>query len=81
MVEVDETYIGGVLEPGLSGGRARGKKVLTGIAAGHRVPAAPIAPTSDASAASLREFITSNVAPADGGNGPTPGTAIRASRR
>ena len=30
-VEVDETYIGGE-EPGLRGGRARGKKVLTGIA-------------------------------------------------
>ena len=28
MVEVDETYIGGE-EPGLAGGRARGKKVLT----------------------------------------------------
>lgn len=31
MLEVDETYIGGE-EPGLRGGRARGKKVLTGIA-------------------------------------------------
>ena len=31
VVEVDETYIGGE-EPGLAGGRARGKKVLTGIA-------------------------------------------------
>jgi hypothetical protein len=30
-VEVDETFIGGQ-EPGLRGGRARGKKVLTGIA-------------------------------------------------
>ena len=30
-VEVDETYIGGA-EPGLRGGRAKGKKVLTGIA-------------------------------------------------
>ena len=30
-VEVDETFIGGE-EPGLRGGRARGKKVLTGIA-------------------------------------------------
>ena len=30
-VEVDETYIGGE-ESGLRGGRARGKKVLTGIA-------------------------------------------------
>jgi hypothetical protein len=31
MVEVDETYIGGE-EPGLRGGRARGKKILTCIA-------------------------------------------------
>jgi hypothetical protein len=31
VVEVDETYIGGQ-EAGLSGGRAPGKKVLTGIA-------------------------------------------------
>lgn len=31
VVEVDETYIGG-REPGLSGGRAKGKKILTGIA-------------------------------------------------
>ena len=31
VVEVDETYIGGE-EPGLSGGRAKGKKALVGIA-------------------------------------------------
>ena len=31
IVEVDETFIGGQ-EPGLRGGRARGKKVLTGVA-------------------------------------------------
>jgi transposase-like protein len=37
MVEVDETYIGGE-EPGLAGGRARGKKVLTGIAVEVREP-------------------------------------------
>src|SRR5207245_7018194 len=36
-VEVDETYIGGE-EPGLRGGRARGKKVLTGIAVEVRQP-------------------------------------------
>ena len=36
-VEVDETYIGGE-EPGLRGGRARGKKVLTGIAVEVREP-------------------------------------------
>jgi hypothetical protein len=32
-VEVDETFIGGQ-EPGLSGGRAKGKKVLTGMLSG-----------------------------------------------
>jgi hypothetical protein len=37
MVEVDETYIGGE-EPGLRGGRARGKKVLTCIAVEVREP-------------------------------------------
>ena len=37
MVEVDETYIGGE-QPGLAGGRARGKKVLTGIAVEVREP-------------------------------------------
>ena len=36
-VEVDETYIGGE-EPGLAGGRAQGKKVLTGIAVEVREP-------------------------------------------
>src|SRR6266508_1769151 len=36
-VEVDETFIGGE-EPGLRGGRARGKKVLTGIAVEVREP-------------------------------------------
>ena len=36
-VEVDETYIGGE-ESGLRGGRARGKKVLTGIAVEVREP-------------------------------------------
>ena len=37
MVQVDETYIGGV-EPGLGGGRAPGKKVLTGIGVEVREP-------------------------------------------
>ena len=36
-VEADETFIGGD-EPGLRGGRARGKKVLTGIAVEVGVP-------------------------------------------
>jgi hypothetical protein len=37
VVEVDETFIGGD-EPGLRGGQARGKKVLTGIAVEVREP-------------------------------------------
>ena len=37
IVEVDETYLGGE-EPGLRGGRAKGKKVLTGIAVEVREP-------------------------------------------
>jgi len=37
VVEVDETYIGGV-ESGLSGGRAPGKKVMVGIAVEVREP-------------------------------------------
>ena len=48
MVQVDETYIGGV-EPDLPGGRAPGKKVLTGVA--------------DASAASLHQFVSDHVEP------------------
>jgi len=36
-VEVDETYIGGE-EPGLRGGRARGKKSLVGIAVEVKEP-------------------------------------------
>jgi predicted RNA-binding Zn-ribbon protein involved in translation (DUF1610 family) len=40
-VEVDETFIGGE-EPGLRGGRARGKKVLTGIAVEIREPKARV---------------------------------------
>ena len=52
-VEVDETLIGGA-EPGLRGGRARGKKVLTGIAVEIGEPKGlgrcRMAPLSDASA-------------------------------
>ena len=66
VVEVDETYIGGH-EPGLPGGRARGKKVLTVIAVetstGRGLGRTRIAPIADASAASLHEFITENIAP------------------
>jgi len=66
MVEVDETYIGGQ-EPGLPGGRARGKKVLTGIAVEVREPKGfgrcRMLPLADASAASLHPFVTDFVEP------------------
>ena len=65
-VEVDETYIGGE-ETGLRGGRARGKKVLTGMAV--EIPEAQglgrcrLQPIADASAASLHGFVTAHVEP------------------
>jgi transposase-like protein len=65
-VEVDETYIGGE-EPGLRGGRARGKKVLTCIAVEVREPKGlgrcRMAPVVDASATSLHAFVTDHVEP------------------
>ncbi len=65
-VEVDETYIGGE-EPGLRGGRARGKKVLTGIAVEVHEPKGigrcRMAPLVDVSAASLHPFVTDHVEP------------------
>jgi transposase-like protein len=65
-VEVDETYIGGE-EPGLRGGRARGKKVLTGIAVEVRQPRGigrcRLALLADGSSASLHPFITGHIAP------------------
>jgi len=65
-VEVDETYIGGE-EPELSGGRAKGKKVLTAIAVEVKKPRGfgrcRMAPVSDASGASLEAFVTDNVEP------------------
>ena len=65
-VEVDETYIGGE-EPKLSGGRAKGKKVLTAIAVEVREPRGfgrcRMAPVSDASGASLEAFVTESVEP------------------
>jgi len=65
-VEVDETYIGGK-EAGLSGGRARGKKVLTGIAVEVSDPRGfgrcRMRPLADASAASLHPFVTDFVEP------------------
>jgi transposase-like protein len=65
-VEVDETFIGGE-EAGLRGGRARGKKSLVGIAVEVREPKGigrcRMAVLEDASAASLRPFVTGNVGP------------------
>jgi hypothetical protein len=65
-VEVDETDIGGE-EAGLSGGRARGKKALTGIAVEVREPKrlgrCRMAPLADASADSLHAFVTDHVEP------------------
>ncbi len=66
MVEVDETYIGGE-EPGLSGGRAKGKKILVGIAVEVHEPKGlgrcRMAPLDDASSASLHAFVTDHVEP------------------
>ena len=65
-VEVDETFIGGE-EPGLRGGRQKGKKSLVGVAVEVREPKGfgrcrmTILP--DASAASLHPFVTGHVAP------------------
>jgi transposase-like protein len=66
VVEVDETYIGGI-EPGLSGGRARGKKVLTGIAVEVLKPRGygrcRISPLPDGSRESLHAFVEAHVEP------------------
>ena len=66
-MEVDETYIGGE-EPGLAGGRAQGKKVLTGIAVEVREPKGigrcRMALLEDGSAGSLLPFVSDHVAPA-----------------
>jgi transposase-like protein len=65
-VEVDETFIGGE-ERGLRGGRAKGKKVLTGIAVEVHEPKGigrcRMAPLADASAASLHAFVSDHVKP------------------
>src|SRR3974377_1140590 len=65
-VEVDETYIGGE-EPGLRGGRAPGKKVLTGIAVEVTGPKGigrcRLALLADGSSASLHPFVTGHVEP------------------
>ena len=65
-VEVDETYIGGE-EPGLRGGRAKGKKALVGVAVELKEPRgygrARMAIVADGSAASLHRFIVEHVEP------------------
>jgi ISXO2-like transposase domain/Transposase zinc-ribbon domain len=66
VVEVDETYLGGE-EPGLRGGRARGKKSLVGVAVEVKQPRGygrcQMAILADASAFSLHPFVTQNVEP------------------
>ena len=65
-VEVDETYIGGE-EPGLRGGRARGTKVLVGIAVEVKEPKGigrcRMALLADGSSSSLHPFVTGHVEP------------------
>jgi hypothetical protein len=64
LVEVDETSIGGE-EPGLRGGRARGKKSLVGIAVEVREPKGigrcRMAILAYAPAAALRPLITGHI--------------------
>lgn len=63
-VEVDETYMGGE-EPGLRGGRAKGKKSLVGIAVERVEPKGfgrcRMAVLTDASTDSLRAFLVDHV--------------------
>ncbi len=65
-VEVDETYIGGE-EPGLRGGRAKGKKALVGVAVEVKQPRGygrcRMGILNDGSAASLHSFVADNVEP------------------
>ena len=65
-VEVDETYIGGD-EPGLIGGRAKGKKALVGVAVECVEPRGfgrcRMALLADGSADSLRAFLLESVQP------------------
>ncbi len=66
VVEVDETYIGGE-EPGLRGGRQRGKKALVGVAVEVFEPRGigrcRMQILHDASADSLGTFVTAHVEP------------------
>src|SRR5437763_13996 len=63
---VDGSYCGGE-ELGLAGGRAKGKKVLVGIAVERAEPTGfgrcRMAPLVDGSGDSLRAFLTDNVEP------------------
>jgi transposase-like protein len=65
-VEVDETFFGGE-EPGLRGGRAKGKKVLVGMAVERKEPKGygrcRMAILRDGSSASLHAFVTAHVEP------------------
>jgi len=65
-IKVDETYIGDE-EPGLRGGRARGRKALVGIAVEVKQPRVcgryRMAVLRDGSAASLHPFVVDNVEP------------------
>lgn len=65
-VEVDETFVGGE-EPGLRGGRQKGKKVLVGVAVEREEPMGfgrcRMVPIPDASAETLRSFLLENVEP------------------
>jgi transposase-like protein len=64
VVEVDETYLGGE-EPGLRGGRAKGKKLLVGIAVERRHPRGlgrcRMAVLPDAKTGTLRAFLADHV--------------------
>lgn len=63
-IEVDETYIGGE-EPGLAGGRAKGKKALVAVAVEASEPKGlgrcRIQVIDDASGETLNAFVTDNV--------------------
>lgn len=63
-VEVDETYFGGE-EPGLAGGRAKGKKSLVAVAVERAEPVGygrcRMAVVTDGSGESLQGFVTDNV--------------------
>jgi transposase-like protein len=65
-VEMDETFMGGE-EPGLRGGRQKGKKSLVGVAVERREPKGlgrcRMAVLTDASTESLRAFLADHVEP------------------